>query len=75
MQTHVLLKPNTPLPKHWYVGAVCLLCLGVAVGGCGDGDSPTDSSHHLEALQIESLSRVATSSDLCARRDTQESDQ
>ncbi len=66
MQTHVLLKPNTLLPKHWYVGAVCLLCLGVAVGGCGDGDSPTDGSHHLEALQIESLSRVATSSDLCA---------
>lgn len=67
MQTKVFLKPNTFLPKkRWYLGVICLLCLGCTIAGCGDGDSPTDDSHHLEALQIESLTRVATSSDLCA---------
>lgn len=66
MSTKTFLNPNAFLSKRWSVGIMCLLCLGCAAGGCGDGDSPTDDSHHLEAIQIESLTRVATSSDLCA---------
>ena len=48
------------------IWGICLLSLGWAIGGCNDGTSPTDATNLLDKIQIESRTRMSTSSDLCA---------
>jgi hypothetical protein len=61
-----LLRMNTLPSKRRCIWGIGLLCLGWLTGGCGDGQSPTDASNHLDKIQIESPTLTATSSDLCA---------